>query len=82
MELLDFFYVLYSTLLHVPPLAFPCIGGCLLGLNPGLLRLWRRSIYCIRQELIHHNSARSHPHLVRSDPPWLDLIHSFLYYII
>ncbi len=24
----SFFYVLYSTLLHLPPLRFHCIGGC------------------------------------------------------
>jgi hypothetical protein len=23
-----FFYVLYSTLLHLPPLRFHCVGGC------------------------------------------------------
>ncbi len=23
-----FFYVLYSTLLHLPPLRFDCVGGC------------------------------------------------------
>jgi hypothetical protein len=23
-----YFYVLYSTLLHLPPLSFPCVGGC------------------------------------------------------
>jgi hypothetical protein len=23
-----FFYVLYSTLLHLPPLRFRCVGGC------------------------------------------------------
>jgi hypothetical protein len=26
-EFLDFFYVLYSTLLHLPPLRFNCVGG-------------------------------------------------------
>jgi hypothetical protein len=25
---LDFCYVLYSTLLHLPPLRFRCVGGC------------------------------------------------------
>ncbi len=25
---LNFFYVLYSTLLHLPPLRFHCVGGC------------------------------------------------------
>jgi hypothetical protein len=25
---LDFFYVLYSTLLHLPPLGFHNVGGC------------------------------------------------------
>jgi hypothetical protein len=24
----DFFHVLYSTLLHLPPLGFHCAGGC------------------------------------------------------
>jgi hypothetical protein len=25
----DFFYELYSTLFHLPPLRFHCVGGCL-----------------------------------------------------
>ncbi len=27
-DLFDFFYVLNSTLLHLPPLRFHCVGGC------------------------------------------------------
>ncbi len=38
------FYVLYSTLLHGPPLRFHCVRGCMLGSNPGLLRLWQMAI--------------------------------------
>ncbi len=25
---MNFFYVLYSTLFHLPPLRFHCVGGC------------------------------------------------------
>jgi hypothetical protein len=39
---LDFFiiYIRYSTLLHLPPLRFHCVGGCWYGINQRLLRLW------------------------------------------
>jgi hypothetical protein len=51
-----FFYVLYSTLLHLPPLSFHCVGGCwMLGqLRPTALAV-RRS----------NRSATSHPHLAQ-----------------
>ncbi len=39
------FYVLYSTLLHLPPLRFHCVGLSksrrMMGSNPGLLWLWQ-----------------------------------------
>ncbi len=39
--ILFFFYVLYSTLLHLPPLRFHCVGYA--GIETmGLLRLWHR----------------------------------------
>ncbi len=38
--LLDFFICTYSTLLHLPPLRFHCVGGCW-GSNPELLWLKR-----------------------------------------
>jgi hypothetical protein len=42
---LFFFYVRYSTLLHLPPFRFHCIGGC-----------WDRTQDCCSKQ-----SARSHP---------------------
>ncbi len=36
---LIFLFVLYSTLLHLPPLGFPCVRGCW-GSNTVLLRFW------------------------------------------
>ncbi len=57
-----YFYVLFSTMHHLPPIRFHCFGGCW-DRNPGLLRLW----YCYSQTLWPlgidhiHNSARSHP---------------------
>jgi len=63
----DFFmYILYSTLLYLPPLRFHCVGGC-----------WGRTqdtcdfgyILSTRLHLIHnrlyliHDSASSHPRL-------------------
>ncbi len=49
-----FLYVLYSTLLHLPPLRFHYVGGCR-GPNPGLLRLRRRQSDALttRLDLIH-----------------------------
>jgi hypothetical protein len=65
---LKFFMVLYSTLLHLPPLRFQCVGEC-----------WDRTqdscdfgIDC--QMLYSHpakshpKSATSHPHLATSHP--------------
>ncbi len=78
-------YVLYSTLLHLPPLRFYCVGG-----------YWDRTQDCFdfgidsqqtpksqglisstfRLDLIHC-SARSHPQSARShSPARLDLIHN------
>jgi hypothetical protein len=64
------FYVHYSTLLHLPPLRFHCVGGRRMeGPNPGLLRLWhwQPDALTTRLDLIH-NSAWSHPHSARSHP--------------
>jgi hypothetical protein len=60
-----FMYVLYSTLLHLPPLTFHCVQGS----NPGQLRLWHRlpDALATRLHLIH-NSATSHPHSATSRP--------------
>ncbi len=60
------FYSVYSTLLHFPPLRFHCIGGCMLGSNPGLLRLSHRQSDALTpsQGLIH-DSTRSHPRWMR-----------------
>jgi hypothetical protein len=38
-EIFVFFFVLYSTLLHLPPPQIPLCGR-MLGTSPGLLRLW------------------------------------------
>jgi hypothetical protein len=38
MGVIRIFYVIYSTLLHLRPLRFQCVG-VMLGLNPGLLRI-------------------------------------------
>ncbi len=56
---LDFFYfyVRYSTLLHLPPLRFPCAAAawCSDRSNPGLLRLWhwQPDALTTRIDLIH-----------------------------
>jgi hypothetical protein len=57
----DFFYVLNSTLLYLPPLRFHCVGGCC-DRTKGLLRLrhWQSDALTPRPDLIH-NYARSHP---------------------
>ncbi len=48
-------YVLYSTLLHLPPLRFHCVGG-MLGSYAGLLRLrhWQSEALTTRLDLIHN----------------------------
>jgi hypothetical protein len=52
------FYVLYSTLLHLPPLRLHCVGGC-----------WDRTQDCCDLAVRRFNhSARSHPHSARSHP--------------
>jgi hypothetical protein len=47
------FNALYSTLLHLPPLRYNCVGG-MLGSNPGLLRLWHGQSHAltIRLDLV------------------------------
>ncbi len=59
----DFFRVLYSTLLHPPPLRFQCVGGV-----ATLALTVRRSNCATGSHLVIHNSARSHPHSARSHP--------------
>ncbi len=61
-----FFYVLYSTLIHLPPLRFHCVGGSCMGSNPGLLRLrhWQPDALTTRLKISSTNSA-------------IDLIHRF-----
>jgi hypothetical protein len=50
----SFFYVRYSTLLHLPPLRFHCVGGCW-DLNPEQLRLrhWLSDALTTRLDLIY-----------------------------
>jgi hypothetical protein len=55
---LEFFYVLYSTLLHLPPLRFHCDGGC-----------WDRTRTVVTSALAvrsSNQSARSHSQKLRS----------------
>ncbi len=49
------FYVWYSTLLHLPPLRFHCVGGCWIR-TPGQLRLrhWLSDALTTRLDLIHN----------------------------
>ncbi len=49
----DFYFVLYSTLLHLPPLRFHCDAG-MLGSNPGPLQLlhWQSDALTTRLDLI------------------------------
>jgi hypothetical protein len=49
-----FLYVLYSTLLHLPPLRFHYIGR-MLETNPGQLQLWHRQSNALtaRLDLLH-----------------------------
>ncbi len=48
-------YVLYSTLLHLPPLRFHCVGGCW---DETLQRTVATSALAVRRS---NHSARSHP---------------------
>ncbi len=59
-----FVYVLYSTLLHLPPLRFHCVGGCW-GWNPGMLRLrhWQSDALTTRLDLIHNRLDLIHKRL-------------------
>ncbi len=75
----NFFSVLYSTLLHLPPLRFRCVGGCW-DRTAGQLRLTalavRRSNHSARS---HPRSARYHPQLcLIASTTRLDLIHTRL----
>ncbi len=66
------FYVHYSTLLHLPPLKFHCVGGCwdrtqdCCDIGIDALTTWLNLIHS-RIDLIHvridliHDSDRSHP---------------------
>jgi hypothetical protein len=49
-----FFFIRYSTLIHLPPLRFHCVGGC-----------WDRTQdscdYGIGCQTLYNHSARSHP---------------------
>jgi hypothetical protein len=52
-------FLLYSTLLHLPPLTFHCVGGCW-DRPPGLLRVRNRQSDALTTR-VHPQSARSHP---------------------
>jgi hypothetical protein len=54
-DFFDFFmYVHYSTLLHLPPLRFPCDGGCWDRTQDSFrLRHWRSDALATRLHLIH-----------------------------
>ncbi len=59
-----YFYVLYSTLLHLPPLRFHCVGGC-----------YDRTQDCATSAL----AARRSNHLARSHPYYIiTLVLSFV----
>ncbi len=58
---LFFLSVIYSTLLHLPPNRFHCVGGYYIRSNPGQLRVWLRH---------WQSDARSDPLRTR-----IDLIH-------
>ncbi len=53
-ELIFFFIVLYSTLLHLPPLRLNCVGPKILGSNPGQMRLcnWQSDALSTQLNLI------------------------------
>ncbi len=62
-----FFYVRYSTLLHLPPLRFHCVGGC-----------WDRTRTVATTALAVGRSN----HSAKSHPPRRDLIHSSANFIL
>ncbi len=64
------FYVQYSTLLHLPPLKFHCVGGCWDRTQELRPRHWLPDAPTTRLDLIH-----SRPDLIYTR---LDLIHSRL----
>jgi hypothetical protein len=54
---------IFLTLLHLPPLRFHCVGGCLDRTRRQLrLRHWLSDSLTARLDLIH-STARSHPQL-------------------
>jgi len=76
--------VFYSTLLHLQPLRFHCVGGCWI-LTLGLLHLLhRKSSYILIQDMV-----RAHPLLARSlqqrgkisSATRLQIIHFFLSFL-
>ncbi len=64
-----FSYVLYSTLLHLPPLRFHCVGGC-----------WNQTQDCcdfgIDSQKLYNLSDRSHPLMI---VPVLSIVLSGVY---
>jgi hypothetical protein len=61
------FHVRYSTLLHLPPLRFHCVGGWRSKTRLLQLRHWQSDALTTRL-VLSHNSARSHPLSARSHP--------------
>ncbi len=86
-------YVLYSTLFHLSPLRFHCVGGCWDWRTVATSALEvTRSNHSARSHPIsarshplsarsHPLSARSHPHSARSHPHSVSLIHTRLDFI-
>jgi hypothetical protein len=61
-------YVLNSTLRHLPPLTFHCVGGC--WDQPRTVATLALAVRCA------NHLAGSHPHSARSHPPTqLDIVH-------
>jgi hypothetical protein len=58
-----FFYVLYSKLLHLPPLKFHFVGGYWNGTHAVLLRLrhWQSDALTTRLDLIHIQTLHPDP---------------------
>ena len=86
------YYILYLTLIHLPPLRFYYVGEDA-GIEPRTFRLWQLAVrhskhsarshpYSARSHLhsarSHPRSARSHPNSARSHHIRLDLIYSVL----